>query len=221
MTGEDSNEEIMNRHTTGIMTLLLAGWLLAFPVSAADVSPDVLISTTSQEVLDIIKRDKEILASANKKKLLGLVEEKVLPHFNFNRMTRLAVGKHWPKATPDQQKDLVREFRTLLVRTYTNALSNYQEETIKVDPVKIKEGETETVVRTQVIQGHGQQPVQIDYSMERANNQWKAYDVTIAGVSLVTNYRSSFNSQIRNGGIEGLIKALSDKNRSMEATVSE
>lgn len=211
----------MNRHTTGIMTLLLAGWLLAFPVSAADVSPDVLISTTSQEVLDIIKRDKEILASANKKKLLGLVEEKVLPHFNFNRMTRLAVGKHWPKATPDQQKDLVREFRTLLVRTYTNALSNYQEETIKVDPVKIKEGETETVVRTQVIQGHGQQPVQIDYSMERANNQWKAYDVTIAGVSLVTNYRSSFNSQIRNGGIEGLIKALSDKNRSMEATVSE
>lgn len=211
----------MNRHITGIMTLLLAGWLLALPVSAADVSPDVLISTTSQEVLDIIKRDKEILASANKKKLLGLVEEKVLPHFNFNRMTRLAVGKHWPKATPDQQKDLVREFRTLLVRTYTNALSNYQEETIKVDPAKIKDGETETVVRTQVIQGHGQQPVQIDYSMEKANNQWKAYDVTIAGVSLVTNYRSSFNSQIRNGGIEGLIKALSDKNRSMEATVSE
>jgi phospholipid transport system substrate-binding protein len=203
------------------MSILLAGWLLVFPVSAAEVSPDVLISTTSQEVLDIIKRDKEILASANKKKLLALVEEKVLPHFNFSRMTRLAVGKHWSKATPDQQKDLTREFRTLLVRTYTNALSNYQEETIKVDPAKIKEGDTDTVIRTQIIQGHGQQPVQIDYSMEKTNNQWKAYDVTIAGVSLVTNYRSSFNSQIRNGGIEGLIKALSDKNRSMEASVSE
>lgn len=211
----------MNRYITGVMPILLAGWLLAFPVSAAEISPDVLISTTSQEVLDIIKRDKEILASSNKKKLLALVEEKVLPHFNFSRMTRLAVGKHWPKATPDQQKDLTREFRTLLVRTYTNALSNYQEETIKVDPAKIKEGDTDTVIRTQVIQGHGQQPVQIDYSMEKANNQWKAYDVTIAGVSLVTNYRSSFNSQIRNGGIEGLIKALSDKNRSMEANVSE
>lgn len=211
----------MNRYITGIMSILLAGWLLAFPVSAAEVSPDVLISTTSQEVLDIIKRDKEILASANKKKLLALVEEKVLPHFNFSRMTRLAVGKHWSKATPDQQKDLTREFRTLLVRTYTNALSNYQEETIKVDPAKIKEGDTDTVIRTQIIQGHGQQPVQIDYSMEKTNNQWKAYDVTIAGVSLVTNYRSSFNSQIRNGGIEGLIKALSDKNRSMEASVSE
>lgn len=211
----------MNRYITGIMSILLAGWLLVFPVSAAEVSPDVLISTTSQEVLDIIKRDKEILASANKKKLLALVEEKVLPHFNFSRMTRLAVGKHWSKATPDQQKDLTREFRTLLVRTYTNALSNYQEETIKVDPAKIKEGDTDTVIRTQIIQGHGQQPVQIDYSMEKTNNQWKAYDVTIAGVSLVTNYRSSFNSQIRNGGIEGLIKALSDKNRSMEASVSE
>jgi phospholipid transport system substrate-binding protein len=197
--------------------LMLSAWLLAAPAWAVETSPDTLVDNTAQEVLAIVRQDKDI-RGGNKAKILDLVEAKILPHFNFNRMTRLAMGKNWTKAAPDQQQELVKEFRTLLVRTYSNALSSYSDATIKVEPLKNKGGETDTTVKTRVIQDQGQEPVPIDYSMEKTGDGWKVYDVTVAGVSLVTNYRSTFNNQVREGGVEKLLKTLAEKNRSLIAS---
>ena len=194
----------------------LAAWLFAFPAAAtAEISPDTLVDNTAQEVLSIVRQDKELRAG-NMTKILDLVEAKVLPHFNFTRMTRLAMGKNWNKATPEQQEELVKEFRTLLVRTYSNALSTYSDYKIKVEPLRSKAEDTDTTVKTKVMQDSGQ-PVDIDYSMEKTGDGWKVYDVTVAGVSLVTNYRSTFNSQVREGGVEKLLKTLTDKNRALAA----
>ena len=195
---------------------LLAAWLVGFPAAAAaEVSPDTLVDNTAQEVLSIVRQDKELRAG-NMAKILDLVEAKVLPHFNFTRMTRLAMGKNWNKATPQQQEELVKEFRTLLVRTYSNALSTYSDYKITVEPLRSKAGDTDTTVKTKVMQDSGQ-PVDIDYSMEKTDDGWKVYDVTVAGVSMVTNYRSTFNSQVREGGVEKLLKTLTDKNRALAA----
>ena len=165
-------------------------------------------------MLEIIGKDERI--GDDKERMLDLIENKILPHFNFTRMTRLAMGKHWSSAAPEQQNTLVDQFRTLLVRTYSNALTSYRNETVRVDPIKELGDSVDATVRLMVIQGSGKQPVPIDYSMEKGPDGWKVYDVTVAGVSLVTNYRGSFNSQIRKGGVDGLIKTLSDKNRSLE-----
>lgn len=189
--------------------------LLVFPAWSANLAPDKLVDQTVQEVIDIIRKD-EALRNGNKDKMLDLIETKILPHFNFNRMTQLAMGQHWSKASPEQQTKLVDEFRTLLVRTYSNALTSYQDETIKVNPIPALGDRTETSVRTMVIQGKGKEPIPIDYAMEKKADGWKVFDVTVAGVSLVTNYRGSFNSQVRKGGVEGLIKVLTDKNKSLE-----
>jgi phospholipid transport system substrate-binding protein len=197
------------------ISVLLAAWWLALPAWAVATSPDTLVDNTAQEVLAIVRQDKE-LKSGNTPKILALVEAKVLPHFDFTRMTRLAMGKNWSKATSDQQQELVKEFRTLLVRTYSNALSTYSDYTIKVEPLKNNAADTDATVRTKVMDG-GQQPVPIDYSMEKTSDGWKVYDVTVAGVSLVTNYRSTFNSQVRDGGVDKLIKTLVEKNRSLIA----
>lgn len=198
----------------GIIVLMLSS-LLAFPAWSMDLAPDRLVDRTVQEVIEIIQKDEE-LKNGNKDKMLDLIETKILPHFNFLRMTQLAMGQHWSKAEPEQQNKLVNEFRTLLVRTYSNALSSYHNETINVNPIKQLGDQTETTVRTVVIQGNGKEPVPIDYSMEKKPDGWKVYDVTVAGVSLVTNYRGSFNSQVRKGGVEGLLKVLTDKNKSLE-----
>ena len=197
--------------------LMLSVWLLATPAWARETGPDTLVDNTAQEVLTIVRQDKDI-RGGNKAKILDLVEVKILPHFNFHRMTRLAMGKNWSKAAPEQQQELVKEFRTLLVRTYSNALSTYSDATIKVEPLKNTSGETDTTVKTKVIQDSGQEPVPIDYSMEKTSDGWKVYDVTVAGVSLVTNYRSTFNNQVREGGVEKLIKTLAEKNRSLVAS---
>lgn len=202
------------------ISVFLAAWLLAFPTWAAEISPDTLVDNTAQEVLIIIRQDKDIRAG-NTGKILDLVEAKVLPHFNFTRMTRLAMGKNWPKAAPDQQQELVKEFRTLLVRTYSNALATYRDYEIQVEPLRTKADDTDVTVKTKVIQDHGNQPVPIDYSMEKNADGWKVYDVTVAGVSLVTNYRGSFNTQVNQGGVGGLLKTLKDKNRSLEAKDKE
>jgi phospholipid transport system substrate-binding protein len=202
------------RRFLGIIALMLSS-VLAFPVWSANLAPDKLVDQTVQEVIDIIRKD-EALRNGNKEKMLDLIETKILPHFNFNRMTQLAMGQHWAKASPEQQTKLVDEFRTLLVRTYSNALTSYQDETIKVNPIPALDDRTETSVRTMVIQGKGKEPIPIDYAMEKKTDGWKVFDVTVAGVSLVTNYRGSFNSQVRKGGVEGLIKALTDKNKSLE-----
>ena len=200
--------------------VVLLSTLLLTPVTwAVETRPDTLVEETAQEVLAIIKRDKDI-QSGNKAKILDLVKSKILPHFNFTRMTRLAMGKNWSKASPQQKKKLEVEFRTLLVRTYYKALAVYSDHTIKVSPVKNMAGKTDATVKTEIIQSHGQ-PVSIDYSMEKINRAWKVYDITVAGISLVINYRGSFNSKIRSGGVEGLLKALNKKNRTLEARDKE
>ncbi|MDR2240503.1 MAG: ABC transporter substrate-binding protein [Zoogloeaceae bacterium] len=181
------------------------------PVRA--MAPDELVKTVADEVLDIIRKDNDIKAG-NTQRVVELIEQKVLPHFDFSRMAALAVGKDWRQATPEQQQTLTAEFRDLLVRTYSNALAAYKDETIDFRPFKMQPDETDVVVRTQINQPGARQPIKLDYSLEKSGNVWKVYDVTVADVSLVTSYRSSFATEIRNGGIDGLIKALQSKNSS-------
>jgi len=190
--------------------MMLVG-LFAGLAQAGDIPPDVLVKDTSQDVLAIVKKDKDIQAGSQKK-LLDLVEAKVLPHFDFKRMTQLAVGKHWRTATPAQQESLTNEFRTMLVRTYSNSLSAYKNQTIEYKAFTMKAGDTDVTVRTQVIQPGGQ-PVPINYALEKQPNGWKVYDVEVDGVSLVTNYRGSFGTEIGKTGVDGLIKTLVDKNQ--------
>ncbi len=207
----------MKRAICGI--LLLSTLLLSPATWAIEVRPDTLVEETAQEILKIIKRDKDTL-SGNKEKILNLVESKILPHFNFTRMTRLAMGKNWSKASPQQQQELEEAFRTLLVRTYYKALAVYSDHTIKVSPVKNMAGKIDTTVKTEVTPSNGQ-AISINYSMGKTNNAWKVYDITVAGISLVINYRGTFNSKIRSGGVKGLLKALNKKNREMEAKDKE
>jgi phospholipid transport system substrate-binding protein len=195
---------------TGLLGGLL-GALLFSSAMAVDVAPDVLAKSTTLDVISIIKQDKDIQAG-NTRKVLDLVEAKVLPHFDFNRMTMLAVGKNWKSASAAQQQSLAKEFQTLLVRTYSNSLTNYKNQVIEFKPLKMQPADTEVTVRTEVIQS-GTRPVPIDYSMEKTPNGWKVYDVIVDGVSLVTNYRGSFNTQVRQGGIDGLIQSLTEKNK--------
>ena len=192
--------------------------LAATAVLAQGVAPDVQVKNITSEVLGIIKADKDIQAG-HQKKLNDLVDAKVLPHFNFSRMTALAVGRNWPKATPEQQKALTGEFRALLVRTYSSALATYKNQVIEFKPLRAAAGDADVTVRTQVKQT-GSEPVSIDYSMEQTPAGWKVYDVVVGGVSLVTNYRETFIGAIRDGGVDGLIKSLASKNRSLEISGS-
>ena len=180
--------------------------------AAAQEAPDALVKRVTNEVLAIIKSDKD-LQSGNTRKVVELAEQKVLPHFDFSRMTRLAVGRNWQQANDAQKEQLVKEFRTLLVRTYSTSLSAYRNQTIEVKPVKMAAGDKEVTVRTQVVQ-QGGPPIPIDYAMEKVGNDWKVYDVVIDGASLVTTYRGSFNEQIQKGGIDGLVKTLAERNKS-------
>jgi phospholipid transport system substrate-binding protein len=201
------------------IAFILAGASLLLPAGAQaqETAPDALVKNVTTEVLEIIRTDKDIKAG-NTQRVIDLVEKKVLPHFNFTRMTALAVGKDWRQASPAQQKILTDEFRDLLVRTYSNALTAYKNETVEYRPFKMQNGETDVTVRTQIHQPGARQPIALDYSLEKNGNGWKVYDVVVAGVSLVTNYRSSFATEIRNGGIDGLIKTLKAKNSSLEAS---
>ncbi len=179
-------------------------------VAVAQEGPDALVRKNTTEILAALKADKD-LAAGNQKKIEKLADEKILPLFNFVRMTQLAVGRNWRDANDTQKKSLIDEFRTLLVRTYSTSLTQFRNQTIDVKPTKMVAGDTEVVVKTQVIQPGGQ-PIPIDYSMEKSGDSWKVYDVLIDGVSLVTNYRSSFNTEIQKSGIDGLIKSLAERN---------
>lgn len=196
---------------------LFAILFAAFAISAAQAqeAPDALIQQVTEEVLDVIRKDKDI-QNGSTVKVIDLVEKKVLPHFNFQHMTALALGKEWRKANPQQQQQLTHEFKTLLVRTYSNALTGYKNQKIVYKPFKMNAGETDVLVRTEVMQP-GAKPVQLDYSLEKLEGGWKVYDVVVAGISLVTNYRDQFGQEIRNGGIDGLITSIASKNKSLEA----
>ena len=194
------------------LSLALALGLSSSLAQAADIPPDVLARTTTQEVLSILKQDKESL-SDNPAKVYQLVEAKILPNFDFNRMTQLAVGKHWPRATAQQKQALVTEFRNLLVRTYSSSLLEFSNQAVEFKPMTIKPDDTDVTVHSEIRQPGGQ-PIPIDYSMYKTAFGWKVYDVAIDSVSLVTNYRASFSSTIRQSGIDGLIATLAAKSHS-------
>lgn len=194
-----------------LITLWCAALLgLSFGAGAAEVAPDVLVKSTAEEVLSVIRTTKD------KKTLREIAEQKVLPHFDFRAMTQLAVGQHWRQATPQQQKALETAFRTLLVNTYTASLNvaAIGKETVEVKPATVKPGENDTIVRTTVRRSN-QPPIPVDYRMTRTANGWKVYDVIVENLSLVTNYRSSFASEIGRSGIDGLVRALEAKNQEL------
>ncbi len=196
--------------------LLFFGFLLsASAVVAQEDSPDALIKKVTDEVLTIVRQDKDI-QNGNTRKAIELVEARVLPHFNFQRMTALAMGKDWNKASAEQKKRLSEEFKTLLVRTYSNALTSYRDQTIRYKPTKMPGGDADVVVKTEILQP-GSKPVQLDYSLEKLLDGWKVYDVIVAGVSLVTNYRDTFTQEVRANGVDGLIQMLSTKNKQLES----
>ncbi|ROH85935.1 ABC transporter substrate-binding protein [Pseudomethylobacillus aquaticus] len=202
---------------TKLATALSITSLLMFAVPAlAEVAPDELVKTTAQEVLDIVKKDKDIQAG-DQKKIFALAEEKILPNFNFDRVSRMVLGKNWRSATPEQQQAFQREFRSLMLRTYATALSKYRNQTIDFKPTRVQPGDTEVTVKTLIVQPGGQ-PIAVDYSLEKQTDAWKVYDITIEGVSLVTNYRSQFGNEVRQAGIDGLIQKLADKNKQANAS---
>lgn len=197
-----------------LIVIACAALLAGAPLGAAEImAPDQLARSVTEEVLAIVRADKDIQAG-NQKKVLDLVESKVLPHFNFVRMTQLAMGRNWRQASAEQQKMLVAEFRALLVRTYTTAFTQYRNQTVVYRPVRVHPGDTEVVVRSQINQPSGP-PVGVDYSMERTDKGWKVYDFAVEGVSLVQNYRNTFNSEVQRSGVEGLIKVLAERNRQL------
>jgi len=190
--------------------LLVLAWAGA---ARAQEAPDVLVKNVTLEVVELIAKDKEI-RSGDRAKLIQVIDAKVLPHFNFTAMTALALGQSWNKASPEQKKRLTEEFRTLLVRTYASALAAYSEQKLEFRPLRAKATDTEVTVQVRVLQP-GAQPVPIDYAMEKTSSGWKVYDVMVGGVSLVANYRTEFSNVVRESGIDGLIKSLAAKNRSL------
>jgi phospholipid transport system substrate-binding protein len=195
--------------TTLLPALLSLG--LAAPTAWAQEAPDALVKRVADDVLTTIRGDKDIQAG-NQAKVKQLIESKLAPNFDFSRMTALALGRNWRTATPEQQTQLTDQFRTLLVRTYSGALSNYRDNTMNYKPMRMNPGDTDVVVRTEVTRP-SQSAVPIDYSMEKTPEGWKAYDVVVAGVSLVTNYRDEFSGIVQKSGVDGLIKALVTKNQ--------
>lgn len=180
------------------------------------LAPDVLARSVTDDVLTTIRTDKA-LQSGDQKKARELIENKIAPHFNFAGMTQLAVGKNWSAANPEQRKALVGEFRALLVQTYTASLTLFKDQKIEYRPLKLAPDDNDVTVRSLVRQAGGGEPVQVDYGMEKTDSGWKVYNVKIGGISLVESYRSTFNTEIQKNGIDGLIKTLRDKNRSLVA----
>ena len=202
----------MNRLISGCLLGMI--WTVLALAQSVDMAPDALAKQVTDEVLAVIRSDRDIQAG-NQQKVLDLVESKVLPHFDFTRMTRLAVGTPWRQATPAQQQSLTNEFRTLLVHTYTSAFTQYRDQVIEYRPLKLQAGDSDVVVRSLIKQASGADPIDINYSMEKTDKGWQVYDVTIAGVSLVQNYRSSFQTEIQRSGLDGLIATLAGKNKSL------
>ena len=209
---------MLRRSALQFASLFFAANLLIAPTArAADESPDGLIKRVSTEVLENIKNDKSVQAG-DLSKVIALVESQIMPNVNFTRMTASAVGRSWRQATPEQQKKLQDQFKILLIRTYSGALAQVKDQTINVKPLRAAAGDTEVVVRTEVL-GQGD-PVQLDYRMEKVGTGWKIYDLNVLGVWLVETYRTQFAQQINAKGIDGLIASLSERNKSNNAKKS-
>lgn len=196
------------------------GTLSFMPSVSAQEAPDVLVKRISLEVLETAKTDKDI-QSGNQKRVLELVETKVLPHIDFQRMTALAAGRFWREATPEQQKLLTNEFRTLLVYTYSGAISQIRDQKLEFKPLRADPSDTEVEVRTQVLQPRGGDPIQLNYRLEKSPNGWRIYDMNVLGAWLVETYKGNFAAEISKGGIDGLIKTLTDKNKRLAASAAK
>jgi phospholipid transport system substrate-binding protein len=189
--------------------------MFAFGAQAATEAPDVLIKRISQEVIEAAKNDKEVQAG-NQRRVMDLVESKILPHVDAARMTMLATGRYWRDATPEQKQKLTTEFRTLLVYTYSGALSQIKNETIEFRAMRANPTDTDVEVRSKVNMTRGQ-PMTLNYRVSKTPSGWKIYDVNVLGAWLVETYKGSFSSEISKSGIDGLIKVLADKNKSLSS----
>lgn len=203
-----------------VICAMLVGLTLAvtgFRAQAQEAdAPEALVQKLTNDVLAAIKADGAI-QSGNPQRLLQLVDEKIIPYTNFEKTTRLAAGRYWRQATPEQQKALVKEFRTTLVRTYSGAVSSVKQQTaVEMRPARREPTATDTVVRTLIKQPNGD-PIPVDYRLEKVGSNWKVYDVNVLGVWLIENYRNQFSQEIAKGGVDGLIKSLGDRNRSFES----
>jgi phospholipid transport system substrate-binding protein len=181
-------------------------------------APDVLVKRTAEDVLSVVKSDKDI-QTGDQEKIFALTEQKILPNFNFDRVSRLVLGKNWTKATPEQKTAFQTEFRTLLMRTYATALSKYKNQTIEFKPLHMTDGANTATVKTQILQPGGQ-PIEVDYTLALEADTWKVYDIVIEGVSLVTNYRGQFAQEVRQNGLDSLNKKLADKNSAAKTSVT-
>jgi len=189
---------------------LFAATLISASAIAQPLAPDVLVKNLTADVIESLRKDADI-RSGNAGKAAALIEAKALPAFDFPHMTALALGKDWRQASPEQQAALTAEFRTLLVLTYSNALTAFRDQTVDFKPFKVEEDASDAVVRSEIRQP-GAQSTRIDYTLSRGDSDWKIYDVTVAGISLVTSYRDQFSQQVRSDGIDGLIRTLHAKN---------
>ena len=196
-----------------IFVLALTGLVFSAPAMAADEAPDQLVKRISQEIIDLAKNDKEIQAG-NQKRVYDMVESKILPYIDFQRMTSLAAGKNWKDATPDQQQQLTKEFRTLLVFTYSGAISQIKDQRVEFKPMRAAPDDTEVEVRSQVIQSRGD-PIQLNYRLAKSATGWKIYDINVLGAWLVETYKGTFTEAISKSGIDGLIKTVSEKNKKL------
>jgi phospholipid transport system substrate-binding protein len=197
------------------MRVFLIACCTLLAVSAADaqdLAPDALVRSITEDVLAAVRQDKALQAG-DARKFAALVEARVLPHFDFRRTTQIAMGANWRHASPEQQEELTREFRALLVRTYSSALASYRDQAVEYRPLRMRPGDTEVTVRT-IVRQAGAEAIVIEYDMEKAAADWKVFDVRVSGISLVATYRSAFTEEVRNRGIDGLIETLAAKNRS-------
>jgi phospholipid transport system substrate-binding protein len=197
-----------------LVTLVFAGH-----AAAQQEAPDELVQRISQEVLEIARQDREI-QGGNYQRVLDLVEEKVIPHVDFPRMTALAAGRFWREATPQQQKELTREFRSLLMYTYSGAISQIKDQKLEFKPLRANPNDTEVEVRSQVVQTRGE-PIQLNYRLAKTGSDWKIYDVNVLGAWLVETYKGNFAAEINRSGIDGLIKALSERNAKLAASAAK
>ena len=210
----------MSHVFTALIALVMTASMVAAHAEdavAAD-GPDQLVLRVSNDVLDAIKADKQI-QSGDSARLQKLVDDKVLPNVDFEKMTRLAVGRGWRQATPEQQQTLLREFRVLLIRTYSGAVSQVRDHKVQLRPLRAQPADTDVVVRTNVVGGQGD-PIQLDYRVEKTAAGWKIYDVNVVGVWLIENYKATFAQTINAGGVDGLIKFITERNRAGDAKKS-
>lgn len=211
----------MNIFNKLLAVIGMAFGALAFaPAASAQEAPDVLVKRISQEVLESAKGDKDI-QGGNQKRVLELVESKILPHVDFQRMTALAAGRYWREATPEQQKQLTNEFRSLLVYTYSGAISQIRDQKLEFRPMRADPSDTEVEVRSQVLQPRGGEPIQLNYRLSKSPNGWKIYDVNVLGAWLVETYKGNFAAEISKGGIDGLIKTLAERNKRLAASANK